>query len=152
MCARGAHRVAGFPGGSRGAREEARMAVQARADLATLRVDQIGSLERPAGLREVRSRHAEGRATDEDLRAAEDAAIREGVAQQEGVDFPILTDGGFGRGNFQDSFALSVTGFAGDGPAVYNRQPTAERLRLVRNLPLEEYHFLQSVATLPAKV
>jgi len=128
------------------------MAVEARADLATLRVDQIGSLERPAHLREVRTRHAEGRATDEELRAAEDVAIREVVARQEEMDFPIVTDGEFRRGNFQDSFALSVTGFAGDGPAVYNRQPTAERLRLVRNLPLEEYRFVQSFAALPAKV
>ena len=38
------------------------------------------------------------------------------------------------------------------GPPVVQRRPVVERLQLARNLPLEEYQFVSSVAQRPAKV
>jgi 5-methyltetrahydropteroyltriglutamate--homocysteine methyltransferase len=38
------------------------------------------------------------------------------------------------------------------GPALYYSRPVRERIRLARNVPLEEYQFTRSVATHPAKV
>ncbi len=120
--------------------------------LATLRVDQIGSLMRPEALLALRARYEAGQASAAELRPLEDAAIRDVIARQEALGFPIVSDGEFRRGNFQDSFAASVTGFVGDGPAIYTRLPVVERLRLVRNLPVEEYTFSREVATRPVKV
>jgi 5-methyltetrahydropteroyltriglutamate--homocysteine methyltransferase len=147
--------------------------------LDTLRVDQVGSLLRPAALQLVFGEHGEGKASDDELRQAEDAAIREVVRQQEAHHLPVVTDGEYRRLNFQDSFANSVAGFAASqnsaqlteqraaggqalqrwesgqhaaGPAIVNRRPVTERLRLVRNVPLEEFRFVHSVASVPAKV
>ncbi|HLQ35547.1 MAG TPA: methionine synthase [Chloroflexota bacterium] len=91
----------------------------------------------------------------------------------------MVTDGEYRRLNFQDSFANSVAGFAAQrnsaqlteqraaggqplhrwqsgqhaaGPAIVYRRPAVERLRLVRNVPLEEFRFVQSLTSLPAKV
>ncbi|MGN6718372.1 MAG: hypothetical protein ACTHLX_13365, partial [Candidatus Binatia bacterium] len=81
--------------------------------------------------------------------------------------------------NFQESFSECVTGFDVPkdvsryyekrnvnenpleraeqdfdeaGPAIVTRRGTVERLKLVRNLPLEEFRFAQTVATAPVKV
>lgn len=127
------------------------MSIEAEA-LPGLRVDQVGSLLRPPELIEVFKLHARGQASDEELRRAQDASIRELVAKQELHGFPILTDGEHRRRNFQDSFAASVAGFADGAPAVRNRLPTVERLRLVKNQPLEEFRFMRSVTTNPVKL
>ncbi len=144
-----------------------------------LRFDQVGSLLRPAWLVDVFARHGRGEASDEELRQAEDRAIREVIAKQQAHNLPVVTDGEYRRLNFQDSFAASVTGFAterdtlqlheqraaggkplrrwdpgysGRGPAVLTRRPAVGRIRLVRNQPLEEYLFSRTVATKPVKV
>jgi 5-methyltetrahydropteroyltriglutamate--homocysteine methyltransferase len=149
------------------------------ADLDQLRVDQVGSLLRPLGLQDVFARHGSGQATDGELRQAEEGAIREIVRQQEAHSLPVVTDGEYRRLNFQDSFANSVSGFAATqntaqiteqraaggqalqrwesgqhaaGPAIVNRRPVSAKLKLVRNVPLEEFRFVQSVANRPAKV
>src|SRR5581483_6932956 len=137
--------------------------VDASRDLARARVDQVGSLLRPSWLKDVYARHGRGEATDEELRAAQDEAVRAVVARQEAIGFPIVTDGELRRLNFQDSFSVSVSGFAatpstaqfheqrveggrpgqrwdpgyvGEGPAVVHRRPVVERIALARNLPL----------------
>jgi len=144
-----------------------------------LRVDQVGSLLRPSRLKEVYARHGKRQATAEELRRAQDEAIREVIARQESLDFPVVTDGEFRRVNFQDSFGASAAGFAAgpntlqfeeelaaggkplqrwasgparEGPPVIVRRPVLDRIRLLRNQPLEEYRFARSVATRPVKV
>jgi 5-methyltetrahydropteroyltriglutamate--homocysteine methyltransferase len=51
-----------------------------------------------------------------------------------------------------DSFAWSVTGFEREGRAMVDRLPVAERLRLVRNQPLDELRFTQSITNTPVKM
>ncbi len=150
-------------------------------DLRRARTDQVGSLLRPAWLKVAYAAHDEARLSDEELREAQDAAVRDVLAKQEAHGAEILTDGELRRLNFQDSFAASASGYppaerytyrfheervAGAAPqrrwdpgysgpaapAVIHRRPVVERLGLARNLPLEEYHFASGVTTRPVKV
>ena len=148
-------------------------------DLNKIRVDHIGSLVRPAKLKEVFARYDRGQATSGELTNAQDEAIREVIQRQEAHGLPIVTDGEFRRHSFQESFSECVTGFDVPrnvslyyekrdlnlipleraeqnfdeaGPAIITRRGAVERLKLVRNLPLEEFHYARSVAKIPAKV
>lgn len=143
-----------------------------------MRVDQVGSLLRPAKLKEAFARYSQGLLSDETLVAAQDGAIREVIARQQAHHLPIVTDGEFRRHNFMESFA-DVAGFElwrsrveavpgslegaqsaplpasqerGRDPVHAVRRPTAERLRLIRNRPLAEYRFAQGLTTTPVKI
>jgi len=144
--------------------------------LARTRVDQVGSLLRPAGLKDAFVRRAEGRATDEELRLAQDDAIRAVVARQEAVGLPVVTDGEYRRLNWQVSFS-EVAGWdmwatswerfrrapgdrapdevplrRGADAVVTFRTPVTGPLRLVRNAPLEEFQFTRTLTARPVKV
>ena len=148
-------------------------------DLSKLRIDHIGSLVRPAKLKEAFARHDRKQASFEELRQAQDDAIRRVIHKQEEHGLPVVTDGEFRRHNFQESFSECITGFDVPqdvsryyekrnvnenpleraeqnfdeaGPAIVTRRAAVERLKLIRNLPLEEFRFAQSVATAPVKV
>ena len=147
--------------------------------LINLRIDHIGSMVRPAHLKEVFARFDRGQASTDVLTKAQDEAIRDVIAQQENHGYPVVTDGEFRRHSFQESFSECVTGFdvpknialyyekrdlnetpleraeqnfEEAGPAIITRRGAAQRLQVVRNLPLEEYRYAQSVANVPAKV
>jgi 5-methyltetrahydropteroyltriglutamate--homocysteine methyltransferase len=145
------------------------MATEAKESLSLMRVDHVGSLLRPARLVEVFKLHGEGQASDEELKQAQDEAIREIIAVQEAHNLPVVNDGEFRRVSFQDSFGSSVSGFKAprntvrlqlrrseldpeETPALAGRKSVSERLSLIRNLPLEEYRFARSVARKPVKV
>lgn len=148
-------------------------------DLTRLRIDHIGSLVRPMKLKEAFARHAHGELGIDALRHAQDEAIHEVIAGQEAHRLPVVTDGEFRRHNFQESFSEAVSGFDvpknttlyyeqrqlnlnpleraeqnfdEKGPAIITRRPAVERLKLARNIPLEEFRFAQRVATKPVKV
>jgi 5-methyltetrahydropteroyltriglutamate--homocysteine methyltransferase len=148
-------------------------------DLKKIRIDHIGSLVRPRKLKDVFARYDRGQVAREDMVKAQDEAIRAVIQQQEAHGFPIVTDGEFRRHSFQESFSECVTGFdvptnislyyekrdlnetpleraeqnfEEAGPAIITRRGAAERLKAVRNLPLEEFRFAQSVTRVPAKV
>lgn len=148
-------------------------------DLKHLRVDQIGALVSPQRLRDAAARHARGEIGDEAFTAVQDDAIRETIAREEAVGLPVVTDGEFRRRGFQESFGAAVSGFdvsareaaeyqhatlnprpferseqnfAGAGPAIYTRRPTNARLRLVNNVPLNEYVAAAKMATRPVKM
>ena len=150
-------------------------------ELAKIRNDVVGSLLRPPALKEARTRFDDGKMTLEELREAEDREIRGAVRFQEDLGLAVVTDGEYRRLNFQDSFGESVSGYdagkaslkfyerrvegskplqrweipnSGEqrGTAVSQRRPVVERLRLIRNTPLEEYLFVGKVARKPAKV
>ena len=149
-------------------------------DLKKIRTDVVGSLLRPDYLKGAREMVDEGQMDADELREAEDRAVREAVALQEAAGLDVVTDGEMRRLNFQDSFGASVSGFDaakadlkfyearvhGAAPlqrwefpvdekkatAVSQRRPVVEKLKLAHNLPLEEYQFVQTVAKKPAKV
>jgi 5-methyltetrahydropteroyltriglutamate--homocysteine methyltransferase len=150
-------------------------------NLAIVRNDVVGSLLRPPRLKEARARFDRGELAPAEWRAIENASIREAVTLQEQVGLAVVTDGEYRRLNFQDSFGESVTGYdAGKpslefyekrvegssplrrweipdggeekGTAVSQRRPVIEKLRLARNVPLEEFEFLKGVASRPGKV
>jgi 5-methyltetrahydropteroyltriglutamate--homocysteine methyltransferase len=147
-------------------------------NLDRLRVDFTGSLLRPERLQAAAVQCARGAISPDALRQVQDECIREVIARQEAHQMPVVSDGEFRRANFQDSFGQAVSGFdatpstwepkplydgttpfqrvesgpSGSGPAIVNRRPVTERLRLVRNIPLEEYRFASQVATRPVKV
>jgi 5-methyltetrahydropteroyltriglutamate--homocysteine methyltransferase len=148
-------------------------------DLNTIRIDHIGSLVRPGKLKDIFSRYDRGQVSRDELTNEQDGAIREVIQKQEAHGFPVVTDGEFRRHSFQESFSECVTGFdvpknislyyenrdlnenpleraeqnfEEAGPAIITRRGAAERLKLVRNLPLEEFRYAQSVAKVPAKV
>ncbi len=144
--------------------------------LASTRTDHVGSLLRPDELKAMFLRHARGLASAEELRAAQDEAIRAVVAAQQAHGLPVVTDGEFRRLNWQVSFS-EVEGWdlwggswrnflqhpdnrapgeqplaRGEDAVVSFRTPATARLRLRRNFPLDEYRFTRSIATAPVKV
>jgi len=148
-------------------------------DLRTVRTDVVGSLLRPAAVVEARKALDEGRLDAGGVRKAEDDAVRAAVALQESVGLDVISDGEMRRLNFQDSFGAAVEGFdAGastvhayskrveggtalrrwevpvqeKGTAISHRRPVTSRLKLKRNVPLDEYKFVAGVAKTPAKV
>ena len=148
--------------------------------MAKIRTDVIGSLLRPARLKEAYGECDQGKISAEELGRIEDEAIRTAVKLQEQIGLDVITDGEFRRLNFQDSFAASVSGFdarrvdlafveslvregkplqrwdpyhiAGQGAAILQRRPVSQKLRLARNLPLEEYRFVSALTQKAAKV
>ena len=73
-------------------------------DLANIRTDVVGSLLRPAAVREARVAFDDGRLSLEALRAIEDEAVQDAVRLQEDLGLDVVTDGEMRRLNFQDSF------------------------------------------------
>ncbi len=68
------------------------------------RADHIGSFLRPAALLDLRRAHGAGRVSGEELRAAEDQAIRDVVTLQENVGLPVITDGELRRRSYHSYF------------------------------------------------
>ena len=150
-------------------------------DLARIRNDVVGSLLRPERLKRAHQDYDDAQIGQETLRDIEDEEIRRAVRLQEQLGLAVVTDGEFRRLNFQDSFAESVEGYDAEkgtlrvyedrvkgskplqrwdypssgetkGTAVSLRCPVLERLRLIRNAPLEEFRFLNRVAQQSPKV
>jgi methionine synthase II (cobalamin-independent) len=142
-------------------------------ELKKIRIDHIGSLVRPATLKNIFARFDRGQASRDELTKAQDQAIRDVIHKQEAHGLPVVTDGEFRRHSFQESFSECVTGFDlpqnislyyekrdanenpferaeqnfnAAGPAIVTRRGAVERLKLMRNLPLEEFRYAQSVA------
>src|SRR5215211_2470013 len=109
-------------------------------DLKTIRTDVVGSLLRPIALKQARVRFDEGQISAGEFRAIEDDAKQstlhgyerrvEGAAPLQRWEVPTQEV----------------------GTAISHRRPTRERLRLSRNIPLEEYRFVSKRTKKPAKV
>ena len=145
-----------------------------------LRADVVGSLLRPAAWREARAAFDEGHLAEAEFRRIEDDTVRDAIRLQESLGLEVVTDGEIRRLNFQDSFGAAVSGFAAGattlratrervaggkamarfdmpdlhqhGPAVTRRRPAVARLKLERNVLLDEYRFAKSTAKKPVKV
>jgi 5-methyltetrahydropteroyltriglutamate--homocysteine methyltransferase len=148
-------------------------------DLRTLRVDQVGGLAAPKAYWRAFTQFRDGAIDGATWAKLQDEAVRTVLRAQEAIGFPILTDGELRRSNFQESFANAVSGFdvpdgalynyqrsahaglgnvraeqdfSAPGPAIFTRRPVMARLRLVRNVALEEYRFAVANAATPVKV
>jgi len=74
------------------------------------RSDVVGSLLRPAYLRDVRQRAREGNASRDEVRAAEDRAVREAIVLQESAGLDVITDGELRRNSWVVTIPLREVG------------------------------------------
>ncbi len=74
------------------------------------RADHVGSLLRPAALKEARAKHAKGEITDAQLAEIEDREIEKVIKKQEEVGLKLATDGEFRRSWWQFDFYKGLDG------------------------------------------
>jgi 5-methyltetrahydropteroyltriglutamate--homocysteine methyltransferase len=130
------------------------------------RADHVGSLLRPPALLAERERKRRGEITAEELRRAEDAAIREIVALQEEIGLEVVTDGEFRRTLWHMDFLTQFANVAVARSAVkvsfhtaagdIQREPSALRItgKLARPHPIfvDHFAFLKSIAKATPKL
>ncbi len=126
------------------------------------RADQVGSLLRPARLKEARARHAAGVLDDAGLRAIEDACIRDLVARQEAVGLTAVTDGELRRTWWHFDFLAGLDGVEwvrDASPIQFHGVSTRnESVRVSGRVDfsghpmLEHFRYLASVATVTPKM
>ncbi|HEY3239530.1 MAG TPA: 5-methyltetrahydropteroyltriglutamate--homocysteine S-methyltransferase, partial [Acidimicrobiia bacterium] len=128
-----------------------------------VRAHHIGSLLRPAPLREAFRRHRAGALTYGEYARAQDEAIRAVVAMQEELGFRLVTDGEFRRASYWAHFVDAVDGLevrealfeftdeAGDRMA-FTAPHAAGRLSRGRPISAGELGFLQGVTSVTPKV
>lgn len=149
-------------------------------ELDAIRTDVVGSLLRPAAWKEARLRLEGGLLKAQVFQELELQCVRDHIAMQERTGLDVVSDGELSRLNFQDSFGLAVRGYdtasegvrshesraaagtpfarweipdlAGPGTPVVHRRPVREKLKLARNVPLEEYRRAAPLARKPLKV
>ena len=123
------------------------------------RADHVGSLLRPPVLLRAREEFAAGRMTAEELRAVEDAAIRDVVRMQRDVGLQSATDGEFRRASWHMDFIYQLGGIEkapGDMTLHFRNEQgeieftpaaihVAERVRLDYPIFAEDFEFLKSV-------
>jgi methionine synthase II (cobalamin-independent) len=74
------------------------------------RADHVGSLLRPAALKEARAKHARGELDATGLKAVEDREIERAIRKQEEVGLKLATDGEFRRSWWHFDFFRGLTG------------------------------------------
>lgn len=131
------------------------------------RADHVGSLLRPPALLAARAAFGRGELGADALRAREDAAIREVVADQERVGLRIVTDGEFRRENWYADFIGRLAGveiraaahnpaFAADPGSAVHYVPknvvTVAPLRRPEPLLVRDFAFLAGATTRAAKI
>jgi methionine synthase II (cobalamin-independent) len=78
------------------------------------RADHVGSLLRPPELIQARVDHAEGRCSAEQLREAEDAAVRQALELQRQAGISVFTDGEYRRPAWSAAIRQAVEGLVPD--------------------------------------
>ena len=77
----------------------------------TDRSDVVGSLLRPAYLKDARARYASGSLSDAEYKRLEDRAVNDAVALQEQAGLDVISDGEMRRYAFYGHFIDAVEGF-----------------------------------------
>jgi 5-methyltetrahydropteroyltriglutamate--homocysteine methyltransferase len=134
---------------------------------AIARADTVGSLLRPAYLREARQGRRTGRVSEVELRAAEDRAVRQAIALQEAAGLDVINDGELRRGTWivttsatsghtaipadpNEPYWLSLWKGPDTAPPLVATPPTrlyvTERIRAARDIAQTEYTFLKANA------
>jgi 5-methyltetrahydropteroyltriglutamate--homocysteine methyltransferase len=127
------------------------------------RADHVGSLLRPAVLRQAFRDHLGKRIDDAHFAQIQDQSIRDVVSLQEEVGLPVVTDGEFRRGSYWGRFVERIDGFVikpalfefrdDHGHTVEFTAPYAnEKLYRERPLALDEFIFLRGIAKATPKI
>jgi 5-methyltetrahydropteroyltriglutamate--homocysteine methyltransferase len=123
------------------------------------RADHVGSLLRPPELLRARSEREAGRVSAAELRAVEDAAIRDVARMQEEAGLQGVTDGEFRRGSWHMDFLYQLGGVAksertlriqfrnesGPVEAALGAFRIGGKLSLDRTIFAEDFSYLKSV-------
>jgi 5-methyltetrahydropteroyltriglutamate--homocysteine methyltransferase len=127
------------------------------------RSDVVGSLLRPAYLKEAREQHTAGKLTDAAFKQIEDRAVDECVELQTRTGLDVLTDGEVRRYAFYGHLIDAVVGFDKYGgwaipfrddkgeQLVLPRPVVVSKLRRKRPLCAEEFTYLRARTKHPAK-
>jgi 5-methyltetrahydropteroyltriglutamate--homocysteine methyltransferase len=124
------------------------------------RGDHVGSVLRPPELLRARAEHQAGRLSAEELRRAEDEAIRDAVRLQQEVGLQGVTDGEFRRGSWHMDFLYQIGGVAktdqtlriqfrneaGPVEAALGAFRVGHKLTLDKTIFAEDFAYLKSVA------
>jgi len=118
------------------------------------RADHVGSLLRPASLKEARARHDKGEITPGELKAVEDREIEKVVKQQEEIGLRAVTDGEFRRSWWHFDFYKGLDGVemysTGQGIKFAGVETKAESVRVVGKVGfsghphVEHFRFLKA--------
>jgi 5-methyltetrahydropteroyltriglutamate--homocysteine methyltransferase len=129
------------------------------------RADHVGSLLRPAALKDARARRACGEISAEALKEVEDSEIEKAIVRQEEVGLHAITDGEFRRASWNYDFLEQLAGvesyegerkikFSAQGP-----QPRAILLRVIGKLGgykshpmIDDFQFLTNHTRKTAKM
>src|SRR5262245_26740345 len=122
--------------------------------------EHVGSLLRPAALREARAAARAGALSAAELREVEDRAIRAAVARQQALGLPVVTDGELRRAFWHLDFlrALDGVGVAPIRGRVFQAEdvppmPTVTGpVRCARPIMADDFRYLASVATARPKL
>jgi 5-methyltetrahydropteroyltriglutamate--homocysteine methyltransferase len=129
---------------------------------APFRADHVGSLLRPAALKEARVRHERGEITAAQLQEVENREIEKAIGKQEEVGLRLATDGEFRRSWWQFDFYKGLDGVelysTGQGIAFAGVATKAESVRVVGKVGfsghphLEHFGFVKDHARVTPKM
>ncbi len=116
-------------------------------ETAPFHYDIVGSFLRPAALKEARQKFADGAISAEELKAAEDSAIKELVAQEKASGLKAVTDGEFRRSMWHLDFLTELTGteeVGADSWSVHfqGHQPKSKTVVITDKVGFGEHPFL----------
>jgi 5-methyltetrahydropteroyltriglutamate--homocysteine methyltransferase len=125
------------------------------------RADHVGSLLRPAVLKEARGKRERNEISAEALRAVEDREIEKAIRKQEETGLKLATDGEFRRSWWHFDFFRSLDGvrsYTTEGIQFHGVQTKAEGIKITGNIGfsghpmLEHFKFLKSHARVTPKM
>ncbi len=128
------------------------------------RSDVVGSLLRPAYLKEARQRRADGALSHSDFKRIEDRAVNEAIALQSEAGLDVITDGEMRRYAFFGHLIDSVEGYDKFGgwaipfrdeqgnELIFKRPVVVSKLKRLRPMCAEEFTYLRARAGKPVKV
>jgi 5-methyltetrahydropteroyltriglutamate--homocysteine methyltransferase len=124
------------------------------------RAEVVGSLLRPAYLKDAVARQAAGELGHEELRAIQDRAVRECIVLQEECGIEVVTDGEMRRTAWTDPLTAGLAGFgrseqiglfSQSGPRRSMLPALTGKVSVERNLPLQEVTFARECSSRPVK-
>jgi 5-methyltetrahydropteroyltriglutamate--homocysteine methyltransferase len=127
------------------------------------RSDVVGSLLRPAYLKEARGLHEAGELSDAAFKQIEDRAVAEAVELQDRAGVEVVTDGEMRRYAFYGHLVDALEGYDKYGgwaipfrdekgeEVIQKRPVVVSKLRRKRHMCAEEYTWLRAQTTRPAK-